>query len=103
MATNALSASFEQLSQDAMDGNVPSPASICTDCAGLGVPFSINGSDGPRDADQWLGIPSYDDSATPDWFMQNPWITDRVENFRNTFLSRVLYQLGERHGDAYLA
>ncbi|QQG28865.1 hypothetical protein JFY74_02000 [Pectobacterium carotovorum] len=103
MTTNALSASFEQLSQDAMDGNVPSPASICTDCAGLGVPFSINGSDGPRDADQWLGIPSYDDAATPDWFMQNPWITDRVENFRNTYLPRVLYQLGERYGDAYLA
>ncbi|MFP1869445.1 hypothetical protein [Lonsdalea quercina] len=103
MTTNALSASYEQLSQDAIEGKVPSPASICTDCAGLGVPFSLNGSDGPREADQWLGIPSHDDAATPDWFTQNPWITDRVENFRNTYLQRVIQQLGEMYGDAYLA
>ncbi|MFC3393922.1 hypothetical protein [Brenneria rubrifaciens] len=103
MTTDALSASYEQLFQDAMEGKVPSPASICTDCAGLGVPFSLNGSDGPREADQWLGIPSHDDAATPDWFTQNPWITDRVENFRNTYLQRVIHQLGEMYGDAYLA
>lgn len=103
MTTNTLCASYEQLSQDAMEGKVPSPASICMDCAGLGVPFSLNGSDGPREADQWLGIPSHEDAATPDWFTQNPWITDRVENFRNTYLQRVLHQLGEMYGDAYLA
>ncbi|WGL28451.1 hypothetical protein OWC53_02320 [Pectobacterium brasiliense] len=103
MTTDALRASFEQLSQDAMDGKVPSPASICTDCAGLGVPFSINGSNGPREADQWLGIPSHDGAATPDWFTQNPWITDRVENFRNTYFIQLMDKLGELYGDAYLA
>lgn len=103
MTSNAASKSYEQLAQDAIDGNVPTAPVVCKDCAELGIPFSINGSDGPRDADEWLGIPSNDRAATSDWFTTNPWIRDPVQNFRNSYALRVLDRAAELYGFAWLA
>lgn len=103
MGSNAASASYEKLAQDAMDGNVPRPTSICKVCSETGVPFSLNGPDGPRDADEWLGIPSNSKAATEAWFTGNPWIKDREQNFRDTFALQVVHKLGELKGEAFLA
>lgn len=103
MSSDAVNRSFEQLAQDAMDGNLPAAADICKDCSEKAVPFSLNGSSGPRDADEWLGIPSTADAATMAWFTENPWIRDPVQNFHDTYLERVLDCAGEQYGDAWLA
>ncbi|ROP58140.1 hypothetical protein EDF81_3303 [Enterobacter sp. BIGb0383] len=103
MTSNTVSKSYEQLAQDAIDGNIPSAPPICKDCSELGIPFSINDSDGPRDADEWLGIPSNERAATTDWFTSNPWIRDPVQNFRDSYLLRVLDRAGELYGEAWLA
>ena len=103
MTRNAVSKRYEQLAQDAIEGNIPTAPAVCKDCSELGVPFSINGSDGPRDADEWLGIPSDRQAATTDWFTSNPWIRDPVQNFRDSYLLRVLDRAGELYGEAWLA
>ncbi|WP_321870254.1 hypothetical protein [Paraburkholderia tropica] len=96
-------ASYEQLAQDAMDGTLPVPKDICKDCTAFGVPFSVNGDNGPRHGDQVLGIPSLPESATEDWLLNNRWIRDKTQNIRDTFLLRVIRQLGADRGVAYLA
>ncbi|WP_234774970.1 hypothetical protein [Paraburkholderia tropica] len=75
-------ASYEQLAQDAMDGTLPVPKDICKDCTAFGVPFSVNGDNGPRHGDQVLGIPSLPESATEDWLLNNRWIRDKTQNIR---------------------
>ena len=98
-------AGYEAMVSDVMDDRTPRPSAICKACTQIGVPFSINGADGPRDADALLGIPSNDDSATFDWLLNNRWIRegDKPRNFRATFLLRVITRLGELYGEAYLA
>ncbi|WP_205169027.1 hypothetical protein [Burkholderia sp. LMG 13014] len=96
-------ASYLKAQEDARDGTIPGPTAICKACTEIGVPFSLNSGDGPRDADELLGIPSTDDAATQAWFTSNRWIKDKVQNFRDTFLLQVIERLGELHGDAYLA
>ncbi|CAD5110405.1 hypothetical protein [Zestomonas carbonaria] len=103
MSNTALDATLETLGQDAMEGNLPRPTTVCKDCTEVAVPFSINAGNGPRDADRARGIPSHDGAATEAWFLDNPWITDRIQNFRDTFLLRVLLRFGELKGEAYMA
>ncbi|MBN3857761.1 hypothetical protein G3N59_30685 [Paraburkholderia sp. Ac-20340] len=99
----AVENSYEKLMQDAMDGTLPVPKDICKTCTAFGVPFSVNGDSGPRQGDQVLGIPSLPESATDDWLLNNRWIRDKAQNFRDTFLLRVIKQLAADHGEAYLA
>lgn len=103
MPNDAVNASYEKMAQDAMDDQAPRPKIICKACTELGVPFAINGASGPRDADVLLGIPSNERAATSDWFTNNPWIRDKVQNFRDTYLLQVIEQLGNSHNEAYLA
>ena len=103
MAENTVDASYEKLTQDAMDGQFPGPKIICAACTELGVPFAINGASGPRDADVLLGIPSNENAATSDWFTNNRWIRDKVQNFRDTYLLRVIESFGAAYGEAYQA
>ncbi|CAD5110407.1 hypothetical protein [Zestomonas carbonaria] len=103
MSNSALDTAYETLAQDALEGNLPHPATVCKDCTEIGVPFSLNTGDGPRDADLALGIPSTETAATETWFTSNPWINDELQNFRDTFALRVLMRLGELKGEAFLA
>lgn len=103
MAENPVNASYEKLAQDAMDNQAPRPRVVCAACTELGVPFALNGPSGPRDADLLLGIPSHEKAATSDWFTRNPWIKDKVQNFRDAYLLQVIDSLGAIRGDAYLA
>ncbi|HWL27509.1 MAG TPA: hypothetical protein VNQ97_01245 [Burkholderiaceae bacterium] len=97
--------SYETLASDALNDRTPRPNAVCRACTQIGVPFSINGPDGPRDADTLLGIPSNDKSATLEWLLNNRWIQgrDKPRNFRDTFLLRVIARLGEQHGETYLS
>jgi hypothetical protein len=100
---DTIEASYEQLAQDVMDGKLPVAKDICQYCTAFGVPFSVNGDGGPRQGDKVLGIPSLPESATDAWLLNNRWIKDKTQNIRDTFLLRVIQQLGADHGDAYLA
>ncbi|MFG8564244.1 hypothetical protein ACEPT0_28420 [Pseudomonas paraeruginosa] len=104
MADN-VNASYEAMASDAMNDRIPGPSATCKACTQIGVPFSINAANGPRDADTLLGIPSNDDAATFDWLLNNRWIGERGKprNFRDTFLLRVITRLGELYGETYLA
>lgn len=103
MAENPVNASYEKLAQDAMDNQAPRPRVVCAACTELGVPFALNGPSGPRDADLLLGIPSHEKAATSDWFTRNPWIKDKVQNFRDAYLLQVIDSLGATRGETYLA
>ncbi|WP_081082702.1 hypothetical protein [Burkholderia cepacia] len=94
---------YEKMAEDVRNGALPSPTPVCRACTEIGVPFSLNSGDGPRDADLLLGIPSTDDAATQAWFTSHRWIKDKVQNFRDTFLLRVIERLGEMQGEAHLA
>ncbi|WP_423762285.1 hypothetical protein [Burkholderia sp. NLJ2] len=103
MTFDAANASYDTLARDTINGNLPEPQKICTDCTVPGPIFSVNPDGGARNADLLLGIPSQGKAATYRWFMDNPWIRDKERNYRDTFLIRVLDRFGAQHGDAKLA
>ncbi|EDW2056461.1 hypothetical protein S518_004343 [Salmonella enterica subsp. enterica] len=103
MGNDAVASSYETLAQDAADGTLPQPQKICTECTVPGPIFSLNPSDGPRNADLLFGIDSSGTAATYHWFMDNPWIRDKEQNYRDTYLLRVLERFAARYGDARLA
>lgn len=103
MSNSPVAESYSQLAQDAVDGTLPQPQKICTECTVPGPMFSLNPDGGPRNADLLLGIPSQGTAATYRWFMDNPWIRDKERNFRDTFLLQVLERFGAEQGDARLA
>ncbi|MEN5159886.1 hypothetical protein [Achromobacter spanius] len=103
MTDSAVAASYEQMAQDAMDGNLPAPVKVCEACSLDSVPFALHAADGPHGLDATLGIPSIPGAATADWLTNNPWIKDQVQNVRDTYLLRVLDVLATEHPEAYLA
>lgn len=96
---------YQTLADDALSGRLPSPSPICKACAQVGVPFSLNPADGPREADALLGIPPSNQHVGLEWLLDNKWLKERnrERNFRDTFLLRVMANLYTQHGVPWLA
>ncbi|MFD2641287.1 hypothetical protein [Pseudomonas japonica] len=103
--SNDADAGLEALAGDALNDRTPRPSNTCKACTQVGVPFSLNPGDGPREADALLGIPPSDRSVGLAWLVNNQWLKERhkARNFRDTFLLQVIASLEHMHGIAWLA
>lgn len=90
------SQAYQQLARDHAQGTIPTVNSACAACQqGVAVPFDIKPTNEDHYMDNLLGLDP--NNAGMEWLFDNSWIPPerREQNFRDSFLLRVLNQLSK--------